>query len=137
MIRIAVARTSLPLTPASCSLEEFLSPEWLCRPRPEPIEGEFRLLAGFNAHQHVVVLLSRRLALPVKILRIVKGYLDAGSPRQDWVLFCAPTAQHQVLYPIYVVDFGGMDVPVQYNDLHVLGIRRNHLVWVIGSRDRA
>src|ERR1700741_1344790 len=100
MIRRAVAKTSLPQTPASGSLEEFLCPEWLRRPRPEAIEGEFRLLAGFNVHQHVVVLLLRRLALPVKVRRIISGHLDAGSPRQDWVLFCAPTAQHQILDPI-------------------------------------
>src|SRR5438477_9796003 len=112
MIRSAVASASLPQTPLPFSLEEFLSPEWLCRPRPEPIESEFRLLARFNVHQDVIIFLLRRRALPVKIGRIVGGHLDARATRQDWILFGTPAAQHEILHPIYFVDFGGVYVTI-------------------------
>src|SRR5216683_2393845 len=137
MIRRAVARTSLPQTPASRSREEFLGSEWLCRPWPEAIEGELCLLTRFDIDKDIVVFLLRRLAFPVKIGRIVGRHLDARATGKDGVLFSATTAQHQVLNPIYIVDFGGVDVPVQHDHLHVLGIRRNQLVWIVGSRDWA
>src|SRR6266436_4550080 len=114
MIRRAVASASLPQTPLPFSLEELLSPEWLCRPRPEPIESEFRILAGLDIDKHVIVLLLWSLSLPVEVRRIARGHLDARATRQDRVLLRAATAQHQILHPIHFVDFRGVDVPVQH-----------------------
>src|SRR6266700_598878 len=112
MIRRAVASASLPQTPLPFSLEELLSPEWLCRPRPEPIESEFRLLARFDVHEDVIIFLLGRRALPVKIGRIVCGHLDAGSTGKNGVLLGAATAQHEILHTVYFVDFGGVDVTI-------------------------
>ena len=103
------------LTPAnarSLSHEEFFSSEWLCRPWPEAIEGELRLLARFDLDEDVVVFFLWRLALPVEIGRIVGGHLDARATGKDGVLFSATAAQHEVFYPIYIVDFGRVDVTI-------------------------
>src|SRR5260370_20854169 len=112
MIRRAVARTALPQSAAVCSLEKLLRSEGLCRPRPEAIEGEFRLLVGLDIDKHVIVLLFRSLSLPVEVRRIARGHLDARATREDWVLFGATTPQHQILHPVYFVDFGGVDVTI-------------------------
>src|SRR5258706_393463 len=106
------ARGLRPQTPLPFSLEELLSPEWLCRPRPEPIESEFRLLARFDVHEDVIIFLLGRRALPVKIGRIVGGHLDARATRQDRVLFGTPAAQHEILHTVYFEDFGGVDVTI-------------------------
>src|SRR5216684_2104419 len=112
MIRRAVARTALPPSAVAYSFEKLLGSEWLRRPRPETIEGKPGLLAGFDIDEGVVVLLLRRLAFPIEVRRIVGGHLDARATRQNWVLFCAAAAQHQILHPIYFIDFGGVDVAV-------------------------
>src|SRR5438477_12616516 len=125
MIRSAVASASLPQTPLPFSLEEFLSPEWLCRPRPEPIEREFRLLARFDVHEDVIIFLLGRRALPVKIEWIVGGHLDARATRQDRLLFGTPAAQHETLPTVYFVDFRGLDATIQDDHFHVFGIRRH------------
>src|SRR5580704_6774573 len=112
MIRSTVDKTALPLSARACSREELLGSEWICRPRPEAVEGELRLLVRVYIDEDVVVFLLWRLAFPIEVWRIVSGHLDAGSSRQDWILFRAPTAKHQILDAIYIVDFGGVDVPI-------------------------
>src|SRR5262247_1814161 len=70
--------------------------ERLGRPRPGTIERKPALLAGFNVHQNVVVLLPRRLTLPIEIRRIVGGQFDGRSAWENRVLLGAAAAQHQV-----------------------------------------
>src|SRR5882724_2783776 len=135
MIRRAVARTALPPSAVAYSFEKLHGSKWLRRPRPEAIEREPCRLLRFDIDQGVIVLFLGRLALPVKIRRIIGRHLDAGAPRKDWVLLGATTAQHQILYPVYFEDFSGVDVPVEYGHLHVLGIGRDHLVRIVGGRD--
>src|SRR4029077_4537783 len=72
-----------------CSLEEFHGSERLGRPPPEGVEGKLRLVAGFNVHEDVVVLLFGRLTLPIEIRRIVCWYLDARPAWENRVLFGA------------------------------------------------
>src|SRR3954452_24198435 len=117
----------------ACSLEKLLGSERLRRPRPEAIESELRFLSRFDIDKDVIVLLLERLALPVEVRRIVGGHLDAGSTGKNRVLLGAATAQHQILYSVYFIDFGGVDMPVQYDHLHVVGIGRDHLVRIIGG----
>ena len=45
---------------------------------------------------------------------------------------CTAAAQHQVFHPVDVVHLGRVDMPIEHDHLHVLGVRRNHLVWIIG-----
>src|SRR5260370_15493150 len=99
------------------------------------MEGELCLLSRLDIVKPVIVFLFRSLALPIEVRWIVSGYLDARATGKDRVLFRTATAQHQILYAIYLVDFGGVDVPVQHDHLHVLGIRRDHLVRIVGGRD--
>src|SRR6476660_3714148 len=108
MIRSAVAMSALPPLQSAYSLEEFHGSERLGRPRAEAIQRELRLLAGFYVHEDVVVLLFGRLALPIKIRRVIRWYLDARTAGENRVLFGAATAQHQVFHAVDFVHLGGV-----------------------------
>src|SRR5215472_13264131 len=86
--------------------EQRLGPERLRRSRSVARQREFGLLTRFEIHQDVVVLLSRRLALPIEVGRIAIRDLDTCAARKDRVLFRAPTAQHQVFHTINVIELG-------------------------------
>src|SRR5262245_13835884 len=70
------------------------------RPWPEAIEREPGLLAGLGVDEDVIVLLLRRLTLPIEIRRIVGRHLDAGAARQDRILLGAAAAHHQVFHAV-------------------------------------
>src|SRR5690242_16572163 len=99
MIRSAVASTLS---------EQLYGSELLGRPRPEAIEGELGLRAGFDVHEDIVVLLLGRLTLPIEIRRIVRRQLNARPAGENRILFCAATAQHQVFHAVDFVDLGGV-----------------------------
>ena len=85
--------------------KDFHGCERLGRPRPETIESELGLLAGFNVHQNVVVLLLGGLTLPIEVWRIACRQFDAGSAWEDRILLCAAAAQHQVFHILDVEEF--------------------------------
>ena len=58
-------------------------------------------------------------------------------PGKDRVLFRAATAQHQVFHAVDVVHLGRVDVPVEHDHLHVLGVGRDHLVRIVRGGDGA
>src|SRR5262249_49514617 len=84
-------------------LEHFHGCERFSRPRPETVQREFCLLSGLDINKQVVVLLLRRLALPIEVSRIARSHLDGYAARKNWVLFCAAAAQQQVLHPVHLV----------------------------------
>src|SRR5213080_4803039 len=51
-------------------LEHFHGCERFSRPRPETVQCELCLLSGLDINKEVVVLLLRRLALPIEVSRI-------------------------------------------------------------------
>src|SRR6478672_9827606 len=73
--------------------EHFHGCEWFSRPRPETIQCELCLLSGLDINKEVVVLLLRRLALPIEVSRIARRHLDGRAARENWVLFCAAAAK--------------------------------------------
>ena len=52
---------------------------------------------------------------------------------KDWVLFCASTAEHQIFDAVDLIHLGGVDVPVEHDHLHVLGVGRISLWGLSGS----
>src|SRR6476469_9890056 len=138
MIRSAVPMSADPARSRSVDLlEQLHSGEWLGRPRSEAIKRELCLLSRIDVYKDIIVLLFWRLTLPIKIRRIVRRQLDARSAREDGILFRAAAAQHQVFHPVDVVHLGRVDMAIEHNHLHVLGVRRDHLVWIIGFGDRS
>src|SRR6476620_3482666 len=112
-----------PTTSALSRGKDFHGCERFGRPRPETIECESGFLAGLNVRQNVVVLLLGRFTLPVEVWRIVGRQLDAGSAWEYRVLLCAAAAQHQVFHIVDVEEFRSVDVPIEYDHLHVSRIR--------------
>src|SRR5262245_38437973 len=53
-------------------LEHLHGCERFSRPRPETIQCELCLLSGLDINKEVVVLLLRRLALPIEVSRIAR-----------------------------------------------------------------
>ena len=56
-------------------------------------------------------------------------------PGSIGILFRAATAQHQVFHAVDVVHLGRVDVPIEHDHLHVLGVGRDHLVRIVGGGD--
>src|SRR5262245_52153836 len=81
-------------------LEHFHGCERFSRPRPETVQCELCLLSGLDINKEVVVLLPRRLALPIEIRRIARRHLDGRTARENRGLLCASAAQHQVLHAL-------------------------------------
>src|SRR6476660_2463048 len=135
MITSAVAM-SADLAKRSAGLpEQPHGSERLGRPRSEAIEREFCLLSRFDVYKDVVVLLLWWLTLPIKVRRIIRGQLDAGTTGKYGILFRAATAQHEVFHPIDLVHLCGVDMTVEHDHLHVLGVGSNHFVGIIGCGD--
>src|SRR5262244_2151590 len=84
-------------------LEHFHGCERFSRPRPETVQSELCLLSGLDINKEVVVLLLRRLALPIEVSRIARRHLDGRAARENGVLFCAAAAQQQVLHAVHLV----------------------------------
>src|SRR5262245_38030269 len=84
-------------------LEHFHGCEWFSRPRPEAVQRELRLLSRLDVDKEVVVLLLRRLALPIKIRWIARRDFDARAARKNRVLLSAAAAQQQVLHAVHLV----------------------------------
>src|SRR5262252_8803741 len=63
------ARRSQPAEAADL-LEHFHGCERFSRPRPETVQCELCFLSGLDINKQVVVLLLRRLALPIEVSRI-------------------------------------------------------------------
>src|SRR5262249_23255114 len=84
-------------------LEHFHGCERLGRPWPETVQRELCLLSGLHINQEVAVLLLRRLALPIKVSRIVRSHLDGRAARKNWVLLRAAAAQQQILHAVHLV----------------------------------
>jgi hypothetical protein len=76
MITSVVAISAAQQYRSTDLLKQFYGCERLCRPRPETTEGELGLLAGFDIHKDIVVLLLGWLTLPIEIRGIVCGHLD-------------------------------------------------------------
>ena len=85
----------------------------------------FVLLSGLHVHEHVVVFLLGRLPLPIQIRRVVRGHLDVRPAGKDRILFGAAAAQQQVLHAVHLVKLGRVHVPVEDDDVQVLGVRGN------------
>src|SRR5262245_21841999 len=82
-------------------LKHFHGCERFSRPRPETVQCELCLLSGLDINKEVVVLLLRRLALPIEVSRIARRHLDSRAARENWVLLCAAPAQQQVLHAVH------------------------------------
>src|SRR5262245_23874384 len=131
--RTATTSTASKSPPPSSfgDAKKLYSRERFSRPRPETVQCELRLLSGLDIDQEVVVLLLRRLALPIEVSRIARRHLDGRAARQNWVLFCTAAAQQQVLHTVHLVELGRVNVPVEHDDLEVLRVRRDDLVGIL------
>ena len=58
----------------------------------------------------------------------------AGKNR---ILFCAAATQHQVFHAVDVEHLSGVDVSIEHDHLHVLGVGRDHLVRIVRGGDGA
>jgi hypothetical protein len=56
-----------------------------------------------NVNEEVVVLLLGRLALPIKVWRIARGYLDARAAWKDRILLSSATAEMRVIHNIHLL----------------------------------
>ena len=52
-------------------------------------------------------------------------------------MFRASAAEHQIFHAVDVVHLRGVVVPVEYDNLHILGIGRNQLVGIVRCGDGA
>ena len=103
-------------------LEKLDGRKWFGRPRPEAIERELGLLLWINIYEQIIVLFLGRGAIPIEVRWIVRRHFDAGPAGEDRVLFRTTTAQHEVFHTVNFVHLGGMDVPIEHNDLQVLRV---------------
>ena len=96
------------------------------------------LLSGFHIDNDIAVLFVGRLRLSVKIGRIVRRKpIDARPAWENRVLFCAAGSQYQVFYPVYLVNLGRVDVPVEHDNVQILCVRSKNLVGILRLREGA
>src|SRR5258708_10074609 len=119
------------------SLEQLHALERLGRPGAVAIDGELGLLSGLDVNEQVVVFLLRSLPLPVEIRRVVLVDLDLCAARENRMLFGSAAAQQEILHAVKLVYFGGVNVPVEDDQLDVFGVGGNHFVRVSRLADAA
>src|SRR5260370_3643014 len=117
------------------SYEEFHGRERLGRRRTEAIQRERSRLPRLHVDQEIVVLLDRTGTFPILVRRVTVGDLDMRPAGKDRVLFGTTTAQHQVFHSVHLIKLGGVYVPVEDDDVEVLGVCGNRLMGILIGRD--
>jgi len=70
-------------------------------------------LVGLHVDEDIVVLIPRRLALPVLVGRIAGRQREVGATGEDRILLGAAAAEDQVLHTVDLEQLGRVDCPLK------------------------